>query len=38
MDAVSAAARKTFELENNIQLVADPVKDGIYSYDDLEQK
>lgn len=37
MDA-SASARKTFELENNIQLVADPVKDGIYAYDNNEQK
>ena len=37
MDA-SASARKTFELENNIQLVADPVKDGIFAYDNNEQK
>ncbi|KAF8421096.1 JAB1/Mov34/MPN/PAD-1 ubiquitin protease-domain-containing protein [Tirmania nivea] len=36
MDA-SASARKTFELENNVQLVADPVKDGIYAYDNNEQ-
>ncbi|KAG0633852.1 JAB1/Mov34/MPN/PAD-1 ubiquitin protease-domain-containing protein [Tuber brumale] len=34
---MESSARKQFDFENNITLV-DPTKDGIYAYDDTEQK
>ena len=35
---VSSSARKTFEAENNVQLVVDSIRDGIYAYDKHEQE
>ncbi|KAF8473995.1 JAB1/Mov34/MPN/PAD-1 ubiquitin protease-domain-containing protein [Kalaharituber pfeilii] len=37
MDA-SAAARKTFESENNITTIVDPIRDGIYGWDADEKR
>ena len=35
---VSSSARKSFEAENNVQLVVDSIRDGIYTYDKHEQE
>lgn len=35
---VSSSARKTFEAENNVKLVVDSIRDGIYAYDKHEQE